>query len=160
MTALTLSAAVTSCGNKNTDFSETDSLKEITAEIVTENPTEPLTESVTENFTKDSTEIQTETSSLKAESLSVTSNKSAVSDLFSNRDLNPEYNTTAEITLKDTTAEISGSGVTIKDSVVTINSEGVYHITGKLSNGQIIVNAEKSKVQLILDNADINCSYS
>ena len=160
MTALTLSAAVTSCGNKNTDFSETDSLKEITAEIVTENPTEPLTESVTENFTKDSTEIQTETSSLKAESLSVTSNKSAVSDLFSNRDLNPEYNTTAEITLKDTTAEISGSGVTVKDSVVTINSEGVYHITGKLSNGQIIVNAEKSKVQLILDNADINCSYS
>ena len=50
---------------------------------------------------------------------------------------------TAEIVLSDETGS------------VTITEEGVYHITGTLSDGQITVNAPDAKVTLLLDGADI-----
>ena len=162
LTAIMTVSALTACGNKNTEtISDTDSLNEVATQIQTESITEAETSETSETVTESETvEIQTATSSLKAEALAVTSDKTAISDLFSARDLNPEYNATAEITLKGTTAEVKGSGVTVNGSVITITAEGIYHITGKLTDGQIIVNADKAKVQLILDNAEISCSTS
>lgn len=81
--------------------------------------------------------------------------------LFSDRDRDPSYDSvTAEIRLSENSAEISGSGASADGSVITINEEGIYRITGSLKNGQLIVNAPKAKVQLVLDNADITCSSS
>ena len=85
--------------------------------------------------------------------------KSAVSDLFSERDLTQEYDEpTAKITLSGDSVKTEGSGVSAKGSVVTITEEGIYLISGKLNNGQIVVSADKAKVQLVLDNADITCN--
>lgn len=81
--------------------------------------------------------------------------------LFSSRDLNNEYNDiTAYITLDGSTVSIEGSGASSEGTTITIYQEGVYHISGTLSDGQIIINAEKAKVQLVLDNADITSSTS
>jgi hypothetical protein len=81
-----------------------------------------------------------------------------VSDLFSARDLDPSYNdVTARITLEGSSISVEGKGAEVNGSAVTVNAEGVYLISGSLSDGQIIVDADKAKVQLVLDNADITC---
>ncbi len=83
------------------------------------------------------------------------------SELFSDRDKVPDLdNITAEIKLGGDSAECGGDGVSVDGSVITISKEGVYRISGTLDNGQIVVNADKAKVQLILDNADITCKNS
>ena len=47
----------------------------------------------------------------------------------------------------------------LSDGSVTITDEGVYVFSGKLENGQIIVDAEDTdKVQIVLNGADISCS--
>lgn len=63
----------------------------------------------------------------------------------------------AVITLNGDTAAVSGTGASVTGSVVQITAGGVYTVRGKLQNGQILVNAPKQEVQLILDGADITC---
>lgn len=85
--------------------------------------------------------------------------KTSESELFSDRDLNPDYSEiTAEVSLNGNSVGITGNGVSVNGSAVTISGEGIYHITGTLNDGQIIVDADKNKVQLVLDNASISCS--
>ena len=87
------------------------------------------------------------------------SNTVISSDLFSDRDLSPEYESvTAEIKLDGDSISVDGEGASADGSILTITAEGVYHITGTLSDGQIIVNAPDAKVQLVLDGVDVNCS--
>jgi len=63
------------------------------------------------------------------------------------------------ITLNDTACEISGTGVIYKDGIVTINAGGTYVITGRLSDGQIVVDANKDdSIHLVLNGIDITCS--
>lgn len=62
------------------------------------------------------------------------------------------------IELNDTEIKTNSSSAVIDDSTITIMSHGNYTITGKLSDGQIIVNAANSDVNLILNNVDITCS--
>ena len=67
----------------------------------------------------------------------------------------------ASITLNGDSIDLNGSGAKIDGSKITINSAGIYTITGKLNDGQIIVDAGKNdKVKLILNGVDINCSNS
>lgn len=85
--------------------------------------------------------------------------KTSESELFSDRDLNPDCSIiTAEINLTGNSAEITGNGVSVTDSAITVSGEGIYHITGTLDDGQIIVDADKNKVQLVLDNVSVSCS--
>ena len=67
----------------------------------------------------------------------------------------------AAITLSGTTATVSGSGVSFDESsgVVTITAGGAYTVSGTLSEGRIIVDAMGEDVVLVLDGADITCSY-
>jgi len=53
-----------------------------------------------------------------------------------------------------------GSGIRTDGTVVTVYNGGTYVVKGKLSDGQIIVNAEDKDVTLVLENADITCTYS
>lgn len=85
---------------------------------------------------------------------------SSIDNLFSDRDLEPSYtDATASISLDGDSVSIDGTGVSAEGSVITITDEGIYHISGKLNDGQIIIDSQ-GKVQLVLDNADISCSYS
>ena len=74
----------------------------------------------------------------------------------SNSNISGNYTITlngSEITTDSTNAVVEGSKV-------TITSDGNYTISGKLTDGQIIVQASVSNVNLILNNADIICSNS
>lgn len=82
---------------------------------------------------------------------------------FTDRDKSSEYNESSavKITLNGSSAVVSGSGVNISGSTVTITSAGTYIISGSLSDGQIVIAASDSdKVQLVLNNAEINCNTS
>ncbi len=81
------------------------------------------------------------------------------SELFSDRDLSGEYDTSeaVSVTLSGTTAQADSDTVVISGSMVTITAEGTYILSGTLDNGSIIVDAGKEdKVQLVLDGVSIN----
>ena len=56
--------------------------------------------------------------------------------------------------------KVASSGVSISGNIITITKEGTYVLSGALSEGQIVVDADSAKVQLVLDNADITCASS
>lgn len=83
--------------------------------------------------------------------------------LFSDRDLAGTYDESeaAAISLEGDSAVCDSDGVTVEGSRVTIGAEGVYLLSGTLTDGQIVVNAgETDKVQLVLAGADITSSTS
>ncbi len=86
------------------------------------------------------------------------------SEMFTDRDLADDYDESAAetITLSGTSAKTSASsGVTIDGSTVTITSEGVYVVSGTLSDGQIVVEADDAaKVQIVLKDAKITSETS
>ena len=51
-------------------------------------------------------------------------------------------------------------GVVINGQTVTITAEGTYIFSGTLSEGQIVVDADNAKVQIVFDNVDITCASS
>lgn len=121
--------------------------------------------SISENSVSESvtTEISTDTKNEVSEAspLSYKKDSSAYSELFSDRDLNPDFdNIDAEIKLDGSSASCNSDRVTIDGSEITITKEGIYKVSGRLDDGQIIIDAPDSKVQIILDNADISCSNS
>ncbi len=51
------------------------------------------------------------------------------------------------------------SGLTVSDNTLTINAPGTYKLSGKLSDGQVIVDTlSKGDVFLVLSGVDIHCS--
>lgn len=89
--------------------------------------------------------------------------KWAVSDLFSERDLDASYNesTSTRSSLTDEGSTADGSGVEINGSEITITREGTYIFSGSLSDGRIVVDAaEEAKVQLVLDGVSIATTQS
>ena len=81
------------------------------------------------------------------------------SEMFTNRDYDTSYdeNTAATITLNGYSASCDSDAVTIDGSTVTITDEGTYILTGTLTDGMIIVDAEDSdKVQIVLNNVSIS----
>lgn len=63
------------------------------------------------------------------------------------------------IALTGTSATLKGTGAAVEGSNINITAAGVYVISGKLDNGQIIVNVkDKGIVKLVLNGAEINCS--
>lgn len=60
-----------------------------------------------------------------------------------------------------TETTIEGQGAEVSNNKVTITKAGTYSVSGKVEDGQIIIDAGKEdKVYLILNGADINCSNS
>lgn len=83
-------------------------------------------------------------------------------DMFTDRDLDYSYDesTAVSVTLADNATTASGSGVTVDGNTVTITEEGVYVLSGTLSEGQIVVDADNAKVQLVLNNVSVTNSTS
>ena len=81
-----------------------------------------------------------------------------LTDMFSKRDQDASYDesSSTKITLNGTTAEVAGSGAAADGSVITITEEGTYIVSGTLTDGQIVVEADESaKIQIVLDHAEI-----
>lgn len=62
----------------------------------------------------------------------------------------------------DTSSEgiikVNGDGATVEDNILKITDEGVYVVTGKLNNGQILIEAnQNAKIQLVLNGVNITC---
>jgi hypothetical protein len=83
------------------------------------------------------------------------------SDMFTDRDTSGEYDSSATlISLSDNGSTCDSADVTISGNTITITKEGTYQLSGTLTDGQVIVDADGDKVQLVLDNASITNSTS
>ncbi|WP_046176244.1 carbohydrate-binding domain-containing protein [Domibacillus indicus] len=103
----------------------------------------------------------------KAESLSTIGNQDIASVIsekvtYSDEDLYSKWDNATSIKLDGSSASFEGDGgVVIDGNIITIRTSGVYTISGKLDDGQIIVDAEdEGAVRLILNGAEINSSSS
>ncbi len=63
-----------------------------------------------------------------------------------------------EITGDMTVTSTVNGGVTQEGSVFTITAAGTYTFTGALADGQIVVDAEDEKVEIVLAGASITCT--
>ncbi|MBR3970130.1 MAG: carbohydrate-binding domain-containing protein [Ruminococcus sp.] len=144
LTAAVLSASFAGCSGEKSRNSST------------ETPTEEATVSA------ETTAIVTEKNTAAEEkNVSADTVRKPYNELFSDRDISAEYGSiTAEIKLDGDSVDAQGDGISVDGCAVTIFKEGIYRISGRLDDGQIIVNAPKAKVQLVLDNADITCKNS
>lgn len=92
-----------------------------------------------------------------------TNANTSTDDYFSNRDFKTDYDIDQEniIYLNDTGVSCASGNVSINGTTVTITGEGNYLLTGALSDGMIIVDADsKDKIQLVLDGVTINSATS
>lgn len=84
--------------------------------------------------------------------------------LFSDRDKAGTYDESSAVSISLNATKVTTSDstkVSIKGSVATIQDEGVYVLSGNLTNGQIIIDAKTAdKVQLVLKGVAINCDTS
>ena len=91
-------------------------------------------------------------------------NAASKSEMFTERDLSGDYDESeaGTITLSGSSIQTSAkSGVSVDGSTVTISAEGVYIVSGTLTDGQIIVDADDSaKVQIVLKGASVTSSDS
>lgn len=88
---------------------------------------------------------------------------SAARGVYLEEDLSESYDSSSAtaITLNGDSAALSGLGASVSDSVVTISNAGVYVVSGSLTNGQIVIDADKNdNVRLVLNGADIYCESS
>ena len=88
------------------------------------------------------------------------SSVSAIGDIniIKEKDLDSswDFSTSVVIALNGTTSKVSGDGVTVSGSTVTITKAGTYILSGTLSKGQILIDALKSAdVRLVLNGVDI-----
>lgn len=83
-------------------------------------------------------------------------------DMFTERDLAGTYEESGAVyvTLSDDGIAGETDGVVIDGQMVTITAEGTYIFSGTLSEGQIVVDADNAKVQIVFDNVDITCASS
>lgn len=78
-------------------------------------------------------------------------------------DYTPDTSDVTYIALNTTSITVTGSGASVDSTatVVTITAAGTYSISGRLNDGQIIVNtADADNVNLIFNGINITCSDS
>lgn len=121
--------------------------------------------STTEN--KDNTDNNNGSSSLSTDNNQNTGSSSAstaeTSEMFTDREKDGSYdaNKAVAITLADNNISCNSKAVGVKDNTVTITNEGTYLLSGTLTNGRIVVDAEDSdKIQIVLNGVNINCDTS
>ena len=113
--------------------------------------------SSTGNVVSSETETNAEETSAQSEAGSFSS-----ADMFTERDLAGTYEESGAVyvTLSDDGITGETDGVAINGQTVTITAEGTYIFCGTLSEGQIVVDADNAKVQIVFDNVDITCASS
>lgn len=82
---------------------------------------------------------------------------------YSDRDQDPSYDKSSATTVKlaDDSITVDGRGASSKGSVLTIDTEGTYILSGALSDGQIVIDTpDDKKVQLVLAGVTLASSDS
>ena len=113
----------------------------------------------TENFS-DKTLSKTETGSADTEN---SLDESAMDLEFTARDLDVGYeeSTAVQVTLSDSGIQVSGDGAEADGTTLTIKEEETYVISGSLSSGQIVIEADDSaKIHLVLNGVSVRCENS
>ena len=115
------------------------------------------TKSSTGNVVSSETEVNAEETVAQSEAGTFSS-----ADMFTERDLAGTYEESGAVyvTLSDDGITGETDGVAINGQTVTITAEGTYIFSGTLSEGQIVVDADNAKVQIVFDNVDITCASS
>ena len=140
--------------NGSNDSTDNESVKSTTVENTSEVASSKNAESVDEIDDADRNDIV------------VTSASGATyseEELFSDRDKDSSYDggEVVNIALNKDSVSCDSSSVDIEGSKITIKKEGIYVLTGTLSDGQVIVDVgDNEKVQLVLNGVDITCSNS
>lgn len=86
----------------------------------------------------------------------------SVADIVTDRDLEGtwEEDGATKISLSDDGCAVDGAGAVADGTAVTITAGGTYVLTGQMSAGQVVVNADGEKVQLVLDGASVTSTDS
>lgn len=86
----------------------------------------------------------------------------SVADIVTDRDLEGtwEEDGATKISLSDGGCTVDGAGAAADGSTVTITAGGTYVLAGQISAGQVVVNADGEKVQLVLDGVSVTSSDS
>lgn len=115
------------------------------------------TKSSTGNVVSSETEVNAEETVAQSETGTFSS-----ADMFTERDLAGTYEESGAVyvTLSDDGITGETDGAVINGQTVTITAEGTYIFSGTLSEGQIVVDADNAKVQIVFDNVDITCASS
>lgn len=106
-------------------------------------------------------DMQQNTESSASVSTSVT--EIDTSDMFSNRDKEVGYEESESVTIQlaDEESSSESDAVSVENNTVTITEEGTYVLSGSLSEGMVIVDAEDTdKIQLVLNGVSISNSQS
>jgi len=113
--------------------------------------------SSTDNIVSTETEVNAEETAAQSETGTFSS-----ADMFTERDLAGTYEESGAVYVTLSDDDITGEtdGVVINGQTVTITAEGTYIFSGTLSEGQIVVDADNAKVQIVFDNVDITCASS
>jgi hypothetical protein len=113
--------------------------------------------STVQNLNEDTKQVVSTNDSSSEKSIIVTSEMISYDkdDDYSDwKNENPTY-----IELNKNSAAINGAGAVVKESKITIIEAGTYVFSGKLENGQIIVDVENEEiVKLVLNGVEISCS--
>ncbi|MBM7609101.1 hypothetical protein JOD29_002367 [Lysinibacillus composti] len=119
------------------------------------------------NNKEEETESSSDPAVSQAESLSTIGNQEIASVIskkvsYDDEDFYTKWKNATSIKLNGDSASFKGDGAVVIDgSSITIRAAGVYEISGKLNDGQIIVDAEDDgHVRLVLNEAEINSSSS
>lgn len=86
----------------------------------------------------------------------------SVTDIVTDRDLEGtwEEDGATKISLSDNGCAVDGAGAVADGTTVTITAGGTYVLSGQMSAGQVVVNADGEKVQLVLDGASVTSTDS
>lgn len=90
-------------------------------------------------------------------------NEADTSNMFSDRDKEVGYDESESVTisLADNSSSCESDAVSITENTITIKDEGTYILSGSLSDGMVIVEAEDTdKVQIVLNGASISNDQS
>lgn len=77
---------------------------------------------------------------------------------YTDREMDPSYDeaSATRVSLEADGAVVEGEGAAVEGSTVTISSEGTYVVSGELTDGSLVVDADGAKVQVVLDGASIH----
>lgn len=109
------------------------------------------------------TEENPQQSTESSDTVSTSVTEIDTSDMFSDRDKEVGYEETESvaISLADGGSACESDAVSITENTVTIKEEGTYVLSGALSDGMVIVEAEDTdKIQLVLNDVSISNSQS
>lgn len=162
---LSMGITVSTLAGCSTTTTGTDT---ISTSVVTNADGSDTAEASTDDASSSASTEQQDTTEQNSDTAKTTSSATGTAELkaedyISDRDSSGDYDTSEAIaiTLNGTTASCDSDLVTIDGSTVTITGEGVFLLSGKLTDGQIIVDADsKDKVQLVLNGAEISSSSS